>query len=184
MQRRDYGSDDGVISESGNWNVAEKFSHLMIMGPIANCKVYHNIALYGYDSFFEELSYISIPVDELRLKGLIRLINELIDLCETTFFAMKKKGTKEILEKHWEMLIKIRNEMVPNLFKYVKNEAEKTREIKFDHRIFDAILAATAKIRSKIYDPLNQNHLIFVDKDEFDPVAFKNKKRERMINQG
>lgn len=175
---------DYVISETGNWNVADSFSKIKVMVPLATCDIYEDIARYGYDSFFEELDNVSIDKDELKIRGLDRLINELIKLAKNTRFAMKKEKTQEemkTLEKH---LYKIRDKILPFATKTSVNHRDNTKSVKIDKKIFNRILEAVSEIKSDMNNPLNRNHLIFTDKEEFDPIAFKNRIKDRIINRG
>ena len=158
------------ISELGNWNVAADFSKLKIMKPLLLCDIYENIAKYGYDSIVEQLENYFIPVDVVRLKGFERLVNELLKLIKNVKFAMKIKGTKDTIEGYEKDLNKIL-EILPHLSK-VKNKL-KTKEVFINKEPYDKVLGYVLEIKSKLNEPLNQNNLIFTDKEEFDPQAYK-----------
>lgn len=176
--------EDYTISETGNWNVADSFAKFKIMKPIINCEIYEDGALYGFDSFFDELTNSGISTDELRVRSLNRLINELIRLTKNTMFAMKKTGTKENMQEYQKSLRIIREKILPHTYEPFINESTKKKGIALNNKLFDKVVEIVGNIKSKINDPLNKNHLIFVDKQEFDPKAFKDKIRERIINKG
>ena len=46
------------------------------------------------------------------------------------------------------------------------------------------VLEIIVEIKSLINIPLNNNHLIFTDKEEFDPHAYKNEMKKRMTERG
>lgn len=165
-------NSDYVISETGNWNVADSYSKIKIMKPLANCDHYENVAKFGFDTLGEQLSNPGIPTSNLRLMGLSRLINELLMLIGNARFAMKKAGTLEAVEKFEKQLNKL-SEFIPDLYKTSKNQRTKTSSININEKAFANVLNPVVEIKSKLNDPLNKNHLIFTDKEEFDPVAYK-----------
>ncbi|KKL77847.1 hypothetical protein LCGC14_2030750, partial [marine sediment metagenome] len=50
--------------------------------------------------------------------------------------------------------------------------------------IYEKVLERVLEIKALINEPLNKNHLIFTDKKEFDPRAFKEGIKKRIIGQG
>lgn len=183
MPKKDDASGDREISDIGNWNSAAIYSKEKIMKPLARCDVYTDIATSGYGSLIEELANYNIPNDNLRYNGLKSLVNELLKICNNSMFAMKKKGTKETLENIEKSLERI--EKVLHLaYKIKKNDVKKTREMRLIWEKFEPILKTVKKIKKDINFPLNQNHLIFTDKEEFDPNIFKTSLKERMVSKG
>ena len=174
--------DDYMISESGNWNVAARFSEIKIMIPLAKCDVYEDVAKFGYVDLFEELMNYGIPPETLKLSALNRLINELIKIAKNCRFAMKKQGTKTQLEE-LEKRLYIIKKVFPLIYKTTFNQISKTSQTKLNS-FFPEILERVLEIKAEINDPLNKNHLIFTDKEEFDPKAFKDRIKNRMIDQG
>lgn len=176
--------DEATISDTGNWNVADKFSNVKIMLPLAKCEFYEDLAQFGYESFIDELvNWYQVPMDVLRMKGLTRLVKELLRLCKNTKFAMGKPGTKEELIKYEKQLTEI-NKILPVLHKTKFNQIRKTRELIIIPEKFDKVLEKVIEIKSKINEPLNKNDLIFVSKEEFDPKAFKKSIMARMAAKG
>ena len=175
---------DFTISETGNWNVADSFAKIKIMTPIANCDVYEDIALHGHSNFMEELAYLNVPVDELRVSGLKRLIHELIKLAKNTKFAMKMQGTEKEMNKLIEHLNKIKDGVFPHTYRKVTDQRDNSSTLKINLALFDKTLLVVSEIKSDINKPLNKNHLIFVDKEEFDPREFKNRIKDRIENKG
>ncbi|MCK4860161.1 MAG: hypothetical protein KAS87_06360, partial [Candidatus Omnitrophica bacterium] len=71
-KKDDYG--DSSVSETGNWNVADKYTKNKIMRPLNLCDYYEDVACFGYDSLVEELvNYNSPPNDVIRYKAIVRL---------------------------------------------------------------------------------------------------------------
>lgn len=176
--------EDFTISETGNWNVADKFTKVKIMLPMAKCEMYEDLAQFGYDNFLDELiDYYNIPMDVTRLKGLNHLIKELLKICKNVKFAMKRGNSKKELQKYEDQLKAI-NKLIPSLYKIKVDQVRKTKIINLIPGKFDLILEKVIEIKAGINDPLNQNDLIFVNKEEFDPKEYKRKMMERMKTKG
>lgn len=183
MPKRDVASGEHIISETGNWNVAAEFSKLKIMKPLYKCDFFEDLAKFGYESVMEELMNYNVPNDYIRYKGLRRLINELLRVCNNSKFAMKKGKTKETMVKFEKNLENLKK-LLPSTYSIKRNDIKKTQEMKIVEKPFGEILEIVLKIKASINVPLNQNHLIFTDKEEFNPRAFKDRKKERMENKG
>ena len=183
MPKKDSTTGEPIISESGNWNVASDFARIKIMTPLAKCEYYEDIARFGYESIVEELMGHQVQNDLVRYTGFKRLINELIKVCKNSKFAMKKRNTKETLQEHEDQLNKIKG-ILPVLIKVKNNNVNKTKELIIISERFDKIFDMVLEIKSSINIPLNQNHLIFTDKEEFDAHAYKTAMKERMIHRG
>lgn len=171
---------EAVVSETGNWNVADTFSKTKIMKPLIMCDFYEDIAMFGYESLVEELiNFQAPPNDIIRIKAMQRLVKELIRLINNAKFALKKPGTREKAIEYKQALQKI-EKAIPNLVDIHKNKQISIPDLD----LFNDFLEKISEIKSKINEPLNRNHLIFTDKEEFDPIAFKQRLKHRMIEQG
>ena len=183
MKNRD--KDEGTISELGNWNVADNYTKVKIMKPLALIDYYEDIARYGSESLVEDLIDYQLPPNDLiRIKGLKRLVREIIRLNKNAKFACKKKGTKEkVLE--YQKIVKKLETVLPTLIQVDSDNIKGTRSISIkDNNLFEDFIEKISDIASRLNEPLNQNHLIFTDKEEFDPIAFKELKKHQMINKG
>lgn len=169
------------VSETGNWNVASDYSRLKIMKPLDYCDHYENIARFGYDTLIEQLENYGVPLDNLKLIGFERLVNELLKICGNVKFAMTSSGTKKQLEDIEEKLIKIR-EIVPVLFKTISKMKRKI--VVLDEKKYYKTLDLVIDLKAKLNEPLNKNHLIFTSKEEFDPKAFKENIKKEAIERG
>lgn len=183
MPKKDPSTGESIISESGNWNVAADFSRIKIMVPLAKCENYKDIAMFGYETIIEELMDQQIPNDLVRYTGLKRLINELLKICKNANFAMKKPGTKEALKGYEDKLKQIK-EILHLLVDVKRNDVNKTKELRIIPEKFNNVLDVVINIESSINFPLNKNHLIFTDKEDFDPGAYKKAQKDRMVNRG
>lgn len=176
--------DEFVISESGNWNVAARFAYVKIMIPQEKCEYYEDMAKFGYETVFDELmNYGRIPDDIVRIIGLKRLVDELIKLINNAKFAMKRPNTKKTIEEQEEKL-KVLKGFIPKTYKTTYNQVQKIKSTTIVPEFFDNILERVIQIKADINEPLNQNHLIFTDREEFDPKAFKDRIKDRMRNKG
>lgn len=184
MAKSKANESDFLISETGNWNVADQYSKIKIMKPLEFCDIYEDIANYGYDSLLEELVYVKAPTDELRYRGLNRLVNELLKLSQNCQFAMKKEGTLSQMKEIEKTLQKIRDYFLPLTYTKKINQALGTSEIKLKKEIFEKIFDKVKELKIQINYPLNKNHLIFTDKQEFDPIAYKDRLKKRIVEQG
>ena len=169
------------VSESGNWNTAADYSRLKIMKPLDYCDHYENIARFGYDTLIEQLENFGIPLDTLKLIGFERLVNELIKLCGNSKFAMKSGGTLDELEKLEKKLKELRK-LMPMLSKTIKTQKRKDTVL-IPEKYYKALDFVT-EIKAKINEPLNKNHLIFTNKEEFDPKAYKKQIIDDAVSRG
>lgn len=177
MKKRD---EDYNISDIGNWNVAKEYSHFKIMKNLYLADEYSNIAIFGSASIIEELEN-QIPIDILKLSGLSRLINSLILIIDNSLFAAKKGNSKTELEGYREELRRILK-VLPVSYQTKTIKGKSTIQIIPEK--YSLILEKVLSLKSKINEPLNQNHLIFVDKEEFDPKEYKKNIFDGAINRG
>jgi hypothetical protein len=179
MPKKD--GDEFIISETGNWNVADQYAKNKIMKPLNLADYYEDIATFGYESIAEEfMNYNAPPNDVIRIKALKRLIKTLIRVIDNSKFALKKQGTKKEALSYKQSL-----EKLDLIIATITRTSQETGNIKITKEIlFQEIIKKVSIIKSKINEPLNANHLIFTDKEEFDPKAFKDRKKRRMEEEG
>jgi len=178
------GDEKSYFSETGNWNVADKFSKIKIMEPLMMCDKYEDIALYGYDNFMDELANIEVQPDELRIEGLRHLINELIKITKNVKFAMKKGDTAQEMQDIKERLYVLRDNYLIKTYRRQTDQSAQSRYLKIKPAIFDFIFEKVSEIKSEINFPLNKNNLIFTDKDDFNPKEFKERLKKKTIKKG
>lgn len=176
---------DYMISETGNWNVADQFAKSKIMRPLIRCEYYEDIATFGYESIIEELAnFQSPPNDVIRIRAMKRLIKELIRVIDNAKFALKKSGTKQTALKYKKLLQDLEL-LIPDLIRVSTNKIKGIKTISIKSiALFDEVLGQVSQIKSKINEPLNANHLIFTDKEEFNARGAKDNFKKRMIEQG
>lgn len=160
------------VSDTGNWNTASDFSRIKIMKPLDFCDHYENIARFGYDTLIEELQNFGVPLDNLKLIGLERLVSELLKICGNVKFAMKVAGTPKLLKNIKDELERIMK-IIPLLSKVITKQRK--QQMILQKEKYYKILNIVIELKSKLNIPLNKNHLIFTDKKEFDVKAHKKK---------
>ena len=175
MPKRDEG-----ISETGNWNVASDYSRYKIMKPLELADEYEMIARFGAIDLIQEFG-LQININESKIKGFEKLVYTLIMLINNVLFAIKQDRGRTDIENYLEEL-NIINKRIPELYKSsIDGRGRKFFKIV---KGYDKILNRVVELKSLINKPLNQNHLIFTDKKEFDPKEFKKNMKQRMIEEG
>lgn len=165
------GEDHEGISETGNWNVASDFSKYKIMKNLYLADEYSNIAIFGTSSLVEEMEN-PYNIDELKLRGFKRLINCLILLIDNTLFAIRVKGDIKILTDYRIKLKRITG-IMSTLTRVKQDHRRNTKEILILEGKYTKVLDIVLDIKTGINKPLNKAHLIFTDKEEFNPEEFK-----------
>ena len=180
MPKKNFSEED-IISDYGNWNVAADYSRLKIMKQLYLADEYETIATFGFSDLLDELN-IETNVDVLKIRGFRRLIKSLIMVIDNSIFAVK--GT------HKEDLVKLRKKLnrywdvLPKLFTYQVNQKIKTKELKIKPEEYDLALTGVIEIKSEINAPLNRYDLIFTHKEEFDAAAAKAALKKRLTEVG
>lgn len=164
--------EDYEISETGNWNVADDYSHLKIMKPLALADEYETIAYFGTSSLIEEYQLQITNKDQLKINAFERLVNTLILLINNSLFAIKKVDDKTTLEEHKKTLEKIQN-LIPSLYKIKKDYVKKSQTTTIELEKYNKVLRIVSEVKSNINIPLNNSHLIFTNKEEYDPKKAK-----------
>lgn len=176
--------DEGIVSETGNWNVAFDYVKYKIMRPFYFSDEYSKVAKFGYTSLFEELSVgQNMPPDLLRLKGFSWWVNELLILLRNSIFAIKKESDRNLLIEYKNKLKEI-EDIIPILSKKIINQVSQTTEIKIIEDKYKQCYDEVYKIQEGINTPLNNNHLIFTQVEGFDPDEFKEKIKNKLIEEG
>ena len=170
------------MSETGNWNVASDYAKIKIMKPLWLADEYELISIFGTADFIEELN-LQVSIDTLKIRGFKRLVNCLLMLIDNSYFAVKKDRGRKEMEEYKKELQRI-NKIIPVLYKTIRNQLKKTTELKLNKEKYEEVLEKVLEIKAGINEPLNKNHLIFTDKTEFDPRAFKIGIKDRIVNQG
>ena len=170
FEKRDEGYNQ---SETGNWNVASDYSKLKIMKYLYLADQYEITSTFGTLDFIEELQ-ISYNVDDLKIRAFQRLIKNLLMLIDNSIFAIKQKGDQKTLNNYKKDLEKIKK-VIPALYKRQTNQKDKTNSIVILPEEYNKVLDKVIEIKSGINIPLNKSHLIFTDKDEYDPKKHKAK---------
>jgi hypothetical protein len=94
---------------------------------------------------------------------------------------MKSVGTKAELEELEKKLKEIRK-LTPLLSKTITKQ--KRRDVVLNSKNFYQALDLVLEIKNQLNEPLNKNHLIFTNKEEFDPKAYKKQIMDDAISRG
>ena len=175
------GTDDFIMSDHGNWNVAADYSKLKLMKPLYLADEFETIATFGFLDFYEE-STNTLNVDFIKIRGFKRLIKTLIMLINNAKFAVGKKE-KETLEGY-EKELKRYEKITPTLFHFQKNEQKKTKELVIKVEKYNDALDRIIEIKALINEPLNKYDLIFTHKEDFDPAKAKEQIKNRLTQVG
>lgn len=175
--------DSYGISDTGNWNVAADYVKEKIMKNLTLADEYSKIAIFGSITMQEEIQG-SFNIDEMKLTGLRRLLHCLILLIDNSIFAVKQPGSKELLGGHKKVLERITRKLLPTLYTKETSPRRKGVFLKINEERYQRVLEKVLEIKSKINQPLNDNHLIFTSKKEFNSGDFKKNRIDRMINEG
>lgn len=179
--KNDY--DDSMISETGNWNVADLFAKLKIMKFLKLMDDYEIIATFGSSDLLEELETTNLNTDDIKIRAFKRLVKFLSMLINNTMFALKIKSDKEIFKK-FQVKIKSIEKVIPALSYYKKNDLTKVKKLIINQEKYDKIFEEIIKIKAEILEPLNKSDLIFTHQEEFDPSAYKKKAMEDATTRG
>ena len=177
-------ADQAMISESGNWNVAAKFSEKKIMEAMNKCEYFKDVAEFGFQSLTEQLINYNISSDLIKKVAMERWISELIKITKNAEFAMKQQTSKKDLGRCNKKLKIVRDSILPTLYKLNRSDVNKTKQILLDGPRYKIVFESILDIEAEINVPLNKNDLIFTHKDDFDPAAFKARIKDRIVNRG
>lgn len=161
--------NDYMISETGNWNVASDYSKLKIMKNLYLADEYATISAFGYSDLIEEIGDYG-DVDTLRIRGFRRLIHVLKMVINNSLFAVKKE--RDVFKSYENELKRIEN-LIPLLYSIKTDQIKKRTKLQIKEERFNKLLDRVLEIKSNINEPLNKNDLIFTNKEEFDPKAYK-----------
>jgi hypothetical protein len=154
------------LSESENWNVAEKYVSLKIMKPLYECDVYFEIALYGSENLQESLLMNDDLKTQTRKQAFDRLITKLQMVIDNTHFALKDTNQRvfEKIEEKLKEVVKFKDGII--LKSYNQVQKVYTETINDEH--FNESIKTLREIKRDINTPLNDSDLIFRKGIEFD----------------
>lgn len=173
---------DREPSETGNWNVAEKYSDSKIMRLLNLIDSYELIATFGTSNMIDQ--YVMNQRDQdfakvMAIKWYHKTLGMLID---NTIFAVKPKDGDKLSEFRKDL-----KKIKPTLSKLYDSGVDvrsKRPTIKIAEDKFDQILEMLIKIKTEMNTPLNQADLIFTHKEIIDPVKMKEMAKQKFINEG
>jgi len=175
-----FDSDDFV--ESGNWNVAQKYSNL-IMDHLLNLTKYEGIAQFGIPEFEHQFEVSPEMSAKARISAVKWFANELLMLIRATTFAIKTPGDKTELEKHKKKVMEFRK-YIPLMEIRKIDHGKKTNVVIVDEKVFDMVMPSLVELKEKILIPLNNSDLIFTSIEEFDIEKITAEKMKKLAGEG
>ena len=170
-------------NETANWNVAKVYAHEMIFRPLSDLNTYFTIAKFGVHDLDEGFSLNKNLKDNARFEALERIVFTLKMIIDNTIFAVNKKTGKPKLEKFYNTL-----DLIEDNLQHLKSETsnERTNEtrIKIDAVKFSKFLKMLENIKRDLLVPLNDADLIFRSSEELDPDELMRKQEEDLIFAG
>lgn len=166
------------LSQTENWNVAEKYVSLKIMKPLYECDVFFDLAMYGAESIQEAVTMPEAYKIIVRKQAFDRLIKKLQMVIDNTHFALKNPDQVKLndLEKDLTEVEKYQDAITVKNYDQV---AKTTTEIINEEHFLKSI-EVLRKIKRNINTPLNNGDLIFRKGIEFDLEKIK----QALINEG
>lgn len=171
--------EDSVVSETGNWNVAQSYSEGIIMGQLRYIKYLQTVAEVGTD----EPMQTPEDVNFARYDALKRFVQALKQLISDTKFALRKKADKELFDQHYQYIKRI-NKSLSSVTDTKVNSVRKSRTFEIKEDTFEKYLDVLDSIKMELYEIINKSDLIYPTKEEFDPKAFKEAIIKRATTQG
>ena len=165
------------ISESGNWNVAGRYTDLKIMKWLYLIDVYEEMAKFGTSSMIDELTITEDIKNQARVVALSRLFHTSLKLIKNTRFAVRLKDYKNRIDEFLKDLLELKK-LIPIVSYNSFNQKTKKSGILVDTIKFNFVLDKLIDINSEILEPLNRANLIFTSVDEFDPDKIKKQMEE------
>lgn len=163
-------------SETGNWNVADKWSDSMIFTPFREASDYLRTAHFGCSDLFEDFTFDETTKIAARIKSLKwakYCIEQGIRQC---LFAIRNKTDKDKLTEYLGDLEKYA-EVIDSIEEIRIYGDEKKSEI--NQEVFDFVYNALLKIYTNVTEPMNRSDLIFTHREDYDPKKFKESIKER-----
>ena len=164
-------------SETGNWNVAQKFTEGKIMRWLTLADEYEFLAEFGQIDIEEEIATPPDLLLLLRIKALYRLAKVLDLVCENSIFAIQNTKDKKQMDDYWKEILKAKT-LIGAIQNQVQNR-DKTR-ITINEEVFSKFLDLLTTIKKEMLEPMNRNDLIFIHKEQFDPKEYKQSLKDRL----
>ena len=163
-------------SDSGNWNVAESWSTLMIFKPFQEASKYLTMAKKGCSDIEEEFMFD----DDTKIRTRISAIKWARDKIEEGIIQSMFAVNKDDLKIVTDLLQQLRSleEFDDNNFSPINNIELKLinrdgYKITINEEAFNIIYKCLKRIYTEVMFPLNRSDLIFMYKERFDKEQFK-----------
>lgn len=174
---------DPSISETGNWNVASRYSDEKIMDILIKLDMYETASEFGVLGLEAELTTFPKERIKIRLRSLTWFHHFLKLIIKNSKFAIKNKDDKEKMEDYLKELKELKP-FLDQVKKVSHNQKTKTKEYNINEKPFNIILDKLSEIKSELNEQLNRADLIFVSPETFDPKKLKEQIEEEVTFSG
>lgn len=167
---------------TGNWNFSQAYSEQLIFEWFLKCSNYETLAKFGTLSILEEFQGIDPAIkNELRIKGLTRLVDGIIRIYKNSIFAIKYPTDKEKMKT-----LKVEAELIQSNLKLSYREMirDETKQIQINEIVFNEFLNRLSNIIEQQKEYMNKSNLIFIYKPLFNAKEHKKKLMEEMAERG
>ena len=164
-------------SESGNWNVNIQYVQILA-NHFIKIKEYKTIAKFGSSDIYEDYQIDAKTKISLRLKALERYIYELKEIINDTKFAIPNA---EKYDEYYKSLEFYQLEVLPAVIKKINNRDKV--ELQINEEVFSWLFEKLDKIDMDLKVPMNRNDLLFNFKEKFNPKEYKDKIKDKLMNE-
>lgn len=172
---------DFETSETGNWNVADKWSEIMIFKSLYETSENLKIAMFGCSDLMEDFTFDENTKTTARIKALKWAKYSLEQSIKNSLFAIKNEPDKKKLREYLKDLVEL------NLFmdkiEDKKRMGDKIK-IEINTDIFNFVFDMLSKVFMEITEPMNKSDLIFTHKETFNAKDFKKKIIDDFVEEG
>jgi len=170
-------------SESGNWNVAESWSTLMIFKPFNDASKYLTMAKRGCNDIEEEFIFDEKTKIQTRLSSIKWARDKIEEGIINSMFAVNTGDlvvVKKLLDELRDLEIKKEGQEKSPIEMIEKRYQDRDKyNVKVDEEMFIIIYNCLKRIFEEVMFPLNRSDLIFMYKERFDKDQFKKNVIER-----
>lgn len=172
-------------SETGNWNVAENWSNLMIFKPFQEASLYLTMAKNGCSNIEEDFMFDDETKTKTRIQSIKWARDKIEEGIRQSLFAVKSGDVDNVKNKLHEVLsldMPLANGKSPIDMIEIKmiNRDKVIKAINED--AFKIVYGILKRVYMEVLIPLNRSDLIFMYREQFDPAEFKDKIKERFID--
>lgn len=179
---------DFEYSESGNWNVAESWSTLMIFKPFQEASQYLTMAKKGCSNIEEEFIFDEDTKNKTRIKAIHWARDKIEEGIKNSFFAVNSTDQHTVLKylKELQELEEIKEGQKDSIMNQIEKRLidRDSYKIVVNEELFRIVYNCLNRIFMNVLLPLNKSDLIFMYKERFDIKDIKNNIKEDILENG